>query len=321
MTPVTSTPETATTPIGAIVGATATGKSATSIALAQEFGGEIVNADAMQLYRGMDIGTAKLTPDERHGIPHHQLDVLEVTEEASLASYQRQARADLQAIIDRGNLPLLVGGSGLYVRAALDALDIPPTDPQVRAAWERRAEDEGTEAIYAVLAQRDPRAAASIEPGNTRRIVRALEVIELTGRPFSASLPTRQFVRPTVMIGLRAPREVLDERVAERVDRMWADGLLDEVHRLETLGLRRGRTASTAIGYAQALGQLDGALTEEQAKDETTRATRRLVRRQESWFRPDPRIRWCDATDPQQGLAEAMDHVRDALRDPRQWGA
>ncbi|WP_409485378.1 tRNA (adenosine(37)-N6)-dimethylallyltransferase MiaA [Arsenicicoccus dermatophilus] len=283
-------------PVVAVVGATATGKSDVGVELARRLGGEVVNADAMQLYRGMDVGTAKLTPAERRGIPHHQLDVLDVVDEASVAAYQREARRDLDAVRARGAVPVLVGGSGLYVRAALDLLDIPPTDPVVRARLQQEVAERGLPALVERLRLLDPVAAEHILPTNARRVVRALEVIELTGRPFSAGMPERAHRVPTVMIGLRADRAVLDERLAARVARMWEQGLLDEVQALEAGGLREGRTAARAIGYAQALGQLDGRLDERQAQEETTALTRRLARRQEAWFRPDPRIRWHDTT-------------------------
>lgn len=286
-------------PVVAVVGATATGKSDLGLALAQRWGGEVVNADASQLYRGMDIGTAKLTPQERAGVPHHQLDVLNITQEASVADYQAGARADLAAIRARGRVPVVVGGSGLYVRALLDRLEIPPTDPQVRARWETELERVGVAELHARLTTADPEAAARIEPRNGRRIVRALEVIDLTGRPFSATLPRREYAVPTVQIGLSADREVLAERIAHRVDRMWERGLVEEVRALERRGLRQGRTASRAIGYAQVLAILDGTVTEEAAREDTANATRRLVRRQEAWFGPDPRIAWLphDASD------------------------
>ena len=282
----------------AIVGPTATGKSDLAVALAEKLGGEIVNADAMQLYRGMNIGTAKLTVAQRHGIPHHQLDVLDVTAEASVAAYQQASRGDIAAILARGGVPILVGGSGLYVRAALDHLDIPPTDPAVRARWEERLTSEGVEALYAVLGQRDPVAAARIEPRNGRRIVRALEVIELTGAPFSATLPTRQTVRPTTVIGLTLDRPALDARINARSAAMFAHGLLDEVTFLLTQGLADGRTARTAIGYAQAIACLRGDLTAAQAVADTATLTRKFARRQQSWFGPDPRISWVPADAP-----------------------
>ncbi|HET6668267.1 MAG TPA: tRNA (adenosine(37)-N6)-dimethylallyltransferase MiaA [Intrasporangium sp.] len=283
-------------PIVAVVGPTATGKSGLGLDLAERLEGEVVNADAMQLYRGMDIGTAKLPPEHRRGIPHHQLDLLEVTEEASVAAYQESAREDFAAIRRRGRVPILVGGSGLYVRAALDRLEIPPTDPAVRGRLEAQATDAGAESMYHLLRQRDPAAAAQIQPANLRRIVRALEVIELTGRPFSASMPSREFVAPAVVIGLSVDRSILDQRIDARVQQMWRAGLRHEVESLLPLGLRDGFTASRAIGYAQAISVIDAQSTEPEAIAETGRATRRFARRQESWFRPDPRIRWVEAT-------------------------
>lgn len=304
-------------PIVAVIGPTATGKSDLGVLLASRLDGEVVNADASQLYRGMDIGTAKLTESERQGVPHHQLDVLAVTEEATVAAYQQEARADVATIRSRGRVPVVVGGSGLYVRAALDRLEIPPTDPDVRSRLERRLDVDGAALLHAELAAQDPAAAEAILPNNARRVVRALEVIELTGRPFSATMPTREFLEPTVLLGLRAPREELDERVAERVRRMWRRGLLAEVRHLETLGLRQGRTARRAIGYAQALAEIDGDLTTKEAQEQTTQATRRLVRRQESWFRPDPRIHWLPAGAPDL-LERALDVIEQtsATMDP-----
>ena len=295
-------------PVVAVVGPTATGKSDLGVRLALELGGEVVGADASQLYRGMDVGTAKLTVAERRGVPHHQLDVLGVREEASLAAYQEAARADLAAIRARGRVPVVVGGSGLYVRALLDRLEIPPTDPGVRARWEHELETRGVEALHDELARQDPDAASRIERRNGRRVVRALEVVELTGRPFSATMPTRELVEPTVLLGLRADREVLDRRIGERAARMWSEGLLEEVRRLEAAGLREGRTASRAVGYAQALRQLDGELEEREAVADTAAATRRLARRQQSWFGPDPRVVWLEHDDPDL-LARALDVV------------
>jgi len=285
-------------PVIAVVGPTAGCKSGLALALARRLDGEIVNADAMQLYRGMDIGTAKLSLEERQGIPHHQLDVLDVRQEASVAAYQREARLDVAGIRARGHRPILVGGSGLYVRAALDRLEIPPTDPVVRGRLQDELAQGGIEVMFARLLRADPLAAQAIQPNNDRRVVRALEVIELTGRPFSASLPTREYDVPTITIGLLVPRPELDERIATRVHRMWGAGLLDEVGRLEVAGLREGRTAAKAIGYSQALAHLDGVLTAEQAVEETITTTRRLARRQESWFRPDARIHWLAYDDP-----------------------
>ena len=278
----------------AIVGPTATGKSDLAIALALRLGGEVVGADASQLYRGMDIGTAKVPLDERHGIAHHQLDVLDVTQEASVAAYQRHARDDIDAVLARGALPVVAGGSGLYVRAALDRLEIPPTDAGVRAGLQERLDREGVAALLSELRAADPRAADAIEPNNGRRVVRALEVIALTGRPFSATMPTREFVRPTVLVGLRTDREALDVRVDRRARRMFDAGLVDETRGLVDLGLREGRTASRAVGYAQALAVIDGTTTLEDAVADTALRTRRLVRRQESWFGADPRVTWFD---------------------------
>lgn len=283
----------------AIVGPTASGKSDLALDIAQRLDGEIVNADAMQLYRGMDIGTAKLPVHERRGIAHHQLDVLDVREEASVAAYQREARLDVAGIRSRRHRAILVGGSGLYVRAALDRLEIPPTDPSVRARLEDELAAVGVADMHTRLLKADPVAARAIQPKNERRIVRALEVIELTGRPFSATLPTREYRLPTVTIGLCVPRPTLDERIAARVHQMWDAGLLEEAHRLDAAGLREGRTAAKALGYSQALSHLDGILTAEQAIEDTITATRRFARRQESWFRPDPRVRWLGYADPQ----------------------
>ncbi len=298
-------------PIVAVVGPTATGKSDLALDLAERLGGEVVNADAMQFYRGMDIGTAKLPVAERRGIAHHQLDVLDVTEEASVAGYQAAARADIASIRGRGHRPILVGGSGLYVRAALDRLEIPPTDTVVRARLEAEAEVVGADAMHARLLTLDPRAAAVILPGNRRRVIRALEVIELTGRPFSASMPTREFVSPAVVLGLRVDRDLLVERIDGRVERMWEEGLRHETETLLTHGLRDGVTASRAIGYSQAIAVVDGAIDEAAARSDTAQATRRYARRQESWFRPDPRIVWLDANAPDL-VDQALTAVREA---------
>jgi tRNA dimethylallyltransferase len=281
------------TGVVAVVGPTAAGKSDLAVELALRLGGEIVNADSMQLYRGMDVGTAKLTAAERRGVPHHLLDVWDVTRAASVADYQRLARRAIVEIHERGRVPLLVGGSGLYIRAVVDDLDFPGTDPDVRARLETSLAEVGPAALHARLAERDPVAAASILPSNGRRVVRALEVVEMTGRPFSASMPSYADAEEyATQIGLSVPRPVLDERIAARVDRMWAAGLVDEVRRLEPYGLREGLTASRALGYAQVLRFLAGEWTEERAREETVRATRRFARRQESWFRRDPRVRW-----------------------------
>ncbi|GAA2501215.1 tRNA (adenosine(37)-N6)-dimethylallyltransferase MiaA [Streptomyces thermolineatus] len=281
----------------AVVGPTAAGKSDLGVALARALDGEVINADSMQLYRGMDIGTAKLTLAEREGVPHRLLDVWDVTEAASVAEYQRMARAEIDRLLADGRTPVLVGGSGLYVRAAVDALEFPGTDPRVRARLEAELEEHGSGVLHARLASVDPEAARAILPGNGRRIVRALEVVEITGRPFSASLPGHEAVYDTVQIGVDVARPVLDERIALRVDRMWEAGLVDEVRSLEAAGLREGRTASRALGYQQVLSFLAGECTEEEARAETVRATKRFARRQESWFRRDPRVHWLASAD------------------------
>ncbi|GEK20656.1 tRNA (adenosine(37)-N6)-dimethylallyltransferase MiaA [Cellulomonas xylanilytica] len=280
----------------AVVGPTATGKSDLGLALAHALGGEVVNADAMQLYRGMDIGTAKLTPDEQEGVPHHLLDVLDVHEDASVADYQVRARSALGEIEGRGHRAVAVGGSGLYVRALLDHMEFPGTDAEVRARLEERVEAEGARALHAELAGADPVAAEGIGPRNARRIVRALEVIELTGRPYSASLPQHVYEVPAVQIGLDCDRGVLDARITERVERMWARGLVDEVEHLRAHGL--GRTASRAVGYAEVLAMLRGELSEDEARAAVAAGTRRLARKQMGWFGRDPRVHWLDARDP-----------------------
>jgi tRNA dimethylallyltransferase len=246
----------------------------------------------MQLYRGMDIGTAKLTTEERGGVPHHLLDIWNVTETASVAEYQRLARAEIDRLLGEGRTPVLVGGSGLYVRGAVDNLEFPGTDPAVRAVLEEELALRGSGALHARLAATDPEAARAILPSNGRRIVRALEVIEITGKPFTANLPGHDSVYDTVQIGVDVPRAELDERIATRVDRMWQAGLVDEVRALETQGLREGRTASRALGYQQVLAALAGQCSEGEARAETVRATKRFARRQDSWFRRDPRVHW-----------------------------
>ncbi|WP_433533428.1 tRNA (adenosine(37)-N6)-dimethylallyltransferase MiaA [Micromonospora sp. CA-263727] len=304
---------TAPGPVVAVVGPTAAGKSALSIALAHALGGEVVNADSMQLYRGMEIGTAKITTAERAGVPHHLLDIWEVTEPASVAEYQRLARAAVDDILARGRVPLLVGGSGLYVRAVLEQFEFPGTDPVLRERLEGELAAVGPAPLYARLREADPVAAAGILPGNGRRIVRALEVIELTGGTFTAALPEPTPYYPSVQIGVDLDTALLDERIAVRVNRMWADGLVAETRELVGRGLPEGRTASRALGYQQVLRFLAGELTETEAYDETIRATRRFVRRQRSWFRRDPRVHWLDSADP--GLVEAALRI---LRDAAQ---
>ncbi|MEV4356988.1 tRNA (adenosine(37)-N6)-dimethylallyltransferase MiaA [Nonomuraea sp. NPDC049625] len=275
-------------PVIAVVGPTAAGKSDLAVDIALRLGGECVNADSMQLYRGMDIGTAKLTPAEQRGVPHHLLDVWDVTVTASVAEYQKLARE----VIDSVAVPVLVGGSGLYVRAAIDELEFPGTDPEIRARLECELAERGPAPLHERLRDLDPVAAAAILPSNGRRIVRALEVIEHSGRPFSATMPGYDAVYPSVQIGLEVPRPELDERIALRVERMWRAGLVEEVRGLLGQGLAEGRTASRALGYAQVIRFLEGEWSEEQAIEETVRTTRRFARRQESWFRRDPRVRW-----------------------------
>ena len=291
-------------PVVAVVGPTAVGKSDLALDLTERLGGEVVNTDSMQLYRGMDIGTAKLPPEERRGIPHHLLDVLDVTETATVAEFQRWAREAIADCRSRGVLPVLVGGSALYVRAVLDRFEFPGTDPELRARLEAELADVGPGALHRRLAAQDPEAAERILPSNGRRVVRALEVVELTGRPFSATLPSQEYVDPaTVQVGLDCPRDVLDSRIEERVRRMWDAGLVREVERLEERGLREGLTASRALGYQQVLESLAGRCTEEEAFAATVQGTRRFARRQDSWFRKDPRIRWVRWDDPDRAEA------------------
>ncbi|MGE2836695.1 tRNA (adenosine(37)-N6)-dimethylallyltransferase MiaA [Mycobacterium sp. SMC-4] len=297
----------------ALVGPTGTGKSDLALAVADrlDIPTEVVNADAMQLYRGMDIGTAKLPVDERRGVPHHQLDVLEVTETASVARYQQAAAADVEAVLARGALPVIVGGSMLYVQSLLDDWAFPATEPAVRARWEARLAEDGVAALHAELHRVDPAAAATILPTDGRRIVRALEVVELTGQPFAASAP--QIGEPrwgTVIVGLDWPTEVLDERLARRTDTMFARGLVEEVVALIGRGLRDGVTAARALGYAQVLADLDAGGDGAAAREPTFLGTRRYVRRQRSWFRRDHRITWFDGALPH--LADAVvGHWRD----------
>ncbi len=288
-------------PVVAVVGPTAAGKSDLSLVLARALDGEVVSADSMQLYRGMDIGTAKLTEHERAGVPHHLLDIWPVTQAASVSEYQQLARVAIADIRERGRTPILVGGSGLYVRAAIDNLEFPGTDPDLRASLEAELALVGPARLHARLAAVDPAAAAAILPGNGRRIVRALEVVQLSGRPFSATLPQYESVFPAVQIGLALPRADLDCRVTARVGRMWQLGLVDEVRGLVAAGLRDGRTASRALGYAQVLRYLDGDWTQDEAAAQTVLATRRFVRRQESWFRRDPRVSWLAGDSPDIG--------------------
>lgn len=283
----------------AVVGPTASGKSALGIALAHEFGGEVVNVDSMQLYRGMDIGTAKLPVEEREGVTHHLLDIWDVTKTASVAEYQKLAVATVEEIMARGNVPVLVGGSMLYVQSLIDAWSFPPTDPTVRARYEARLGEIGVDALHAELAEVDPEAASIIEDKDPRRTVRALEVIELTGKPFKASQPPKNAPPRwgTRIVGLRTNAEWLNPRIELRTRMMFEQGLIDETRALVTEGLVRNSTAGRAIGYAQVLAMFDGELTEEQALEQTITGTRRYVRRQRSWFNRDPRTQWLDAAD------------------------
>lgn len=287
----------------AVVGPTASGKSDLALelagilpgALGASGAGEIVSADALQLYRGMDVGTAKTPVSERRGIAHHQIDVLSVRDEASVAAYQKHARADVASIHERGGLAVVAGGSGLYQRALLDVIDFPGTDPLVRARLEAQAQGSaGSRGLHERLASLDPVSADRIDPRNSRRIVRALEVIEVTGRPYSASMPRHEFASPALMVALRRPMDALDERIAVRTRAMMRGGLIEEVRSLIDEGLREAKTASRATGYAQALAVIDGEMTEEEAEESIALATRQLARRQVKWLRPDPRVFWVD---------------------------
>ncbi|MDO4919540.1 tRNA (adenosine(37)-N6)-dimethylallyltransferase MiaA [Kocuria sp.] len=282
-------------PLVAVVGPTGTGKSDLGIALAQRLGGEVVNADALQLYRGLDIGTAKVPPQERGGVPHHLLDVLDIHQEASVAAFQREARRIVREITDRGRVPVLVGGSGLYVRAVVDDIEFPGTDPAVRAAREEQLRERGRGQLLAELAAVDPESAARVK--DDRRLVRALEVHDVTGRPFTSFMPRRRYVVPTVQVGLHMDREVLNDRLANRVDIMLERGWLDEVRELAAVGLRESPTAGKALGYPQLLAVLDGRSTLAQAREETVVATRRFTKRQRTWFGADPRVHWLHAGD------------------------
>ena len=277
-----------------ICGATATGKSDLAVALAEKLGGQIINADSMQLYKGMDIGTAKLSIEERKGIRHHLIDVLSVREEASVAQYQNDARNLIDQLLEQSIPAIVVGGTGLYIKAILDDLNFPDTDPEVREKIARQAEELGVDVMHERLTRLDPAAAAAIPKENVRRVVRALEVIELTGRPYTANLPrvgstkypdARQF-------GLVMERETLHERIDLRVEKMWDKGLVREVRDLMGEGLLEGRTAQAALGYAQIIKFAQGEMTEDEAKEETKRATRQYARRQETWFSRDERITW-----------------------------
>ncbi|WP_174553820.1 tRNA (adenosine(37)-N6)-dimethylallyltransferase MiaA [Rhodococcus marinonascens] len=297
----------------AVVGPTGTGKSDLALDLAVRLGGEIVNIDAMQLYRGMDIGTAKLAPDEWRGIRYHQLDVLDVTQTASVANYQQAAVRDVEAIAVRGAVPVIVGGSMMYVQSLLDEWSFPATDAAVRARWEAVLAARGVAAVHEELSRVDPEAAASILPTDGRRLVRALEVVEITGRPFAASAPRIGEPRwGTRIVGVDRESAELDERIRLRTRLMFERGLVDEVRGLIELGLREGVTAPRAIGYAQVLAWLDGEYDLDEAQERTFIGTRRYVRRQRSWFRRDTRIRWVDGNDPD--LADTTIRILDDRR-------
>lgn len=308
---------TADQPIITIAGATATGKSDLALNLAEHLGGEIINTDSMQFYRGMDIGTAKLPVSQRRGISHHLIDILDVSEEANVQTFQRQAREAIADIRTRGRRPILVGGSGLYVRAATDLMEFPGTDPDARARIESEV-DADRWGRHRHLQELDPAAAEKITPNDSRRIVRALEVIELTGRPFSAQLPDYQAIEPTLHLGLSVERATLHERIAARVGDMWEQGWVEEVRSLLEQGLAEGRTASRAIGYAQIQQYLAGELDRDAAQEQTTIRTRQFARRQDTWFRRDPRTVWIDATagDHEANAAHALDAIADTNDPP-----
>lgn len=283
-----------------ICGATATGKSEIALDIAEQIGAEIINADSMQLYRGMDIGTAKLKFAERRGIPHHLLDVLDVSEDSTVAWFQDRARSVISDIHNRGFHAVIVGGTGLYIKAILDDLNFPDTNPEVRSNLEKLGEEFGANFLFERLQELDPAAALSIDRANTRRVIRALEVIEITGKPFTANLPREDSSRypDALQFGLVMDRESLRERIDLRVDRMWEEGFVDEVDQLINLGLTRGTTAQRALGYAQILQMRQGLLTEDEAKEETKRASRQYARRQETWFSRDQRIHWVATHQP-----------------------
>jgi len=289
-----------TLPLIIICGPTATGKSDLALEIAEKYDGEIINADSMQLYKGMDIGTAKLTEAERGGIPHHLLDILSVNEDASVAAYQVLARRAIEEIQGRNKVAIVVGGTGLYIKSIIDEMNFPETDPELRAKLEGEAELLGAAELYSRLRLLDSEAAAAIEPANTRRIIRALEVIEVTGKPYSANLPSDTSTRfpDALHIGLAMERTSLAPRIEARVHRMFDQGLLGEVEHLIGEGLLDGTTAQRAIGYAQVISLINGELSREQAIEETIVATRQYVRRQETWFKRDQRIQWIGEGEP-----------------------
>ena len=282
----------------AIVGPTAVGKTSLSLEIAEKLSAEIINADAMQIYKGMDIGTAKLALSERRSITHHQIDVLDPEEEANVSAYQKQTREIINDLLNKKVQPMLVGGSGLYVNSVLEDLEFPGTNLEIRAKYEEILEEQGVEVLFEMLTRIDKEAAQNILPNNARKIVRALEVNELTGNNFNAKLPEPSPIFSDVRIALDMPRDLLDTRIAERVHQMFKDGFVEEVKSLEPK-LRKGKTALRALGYSQVLSLLNGEITEQEAITLTINATRKFARRQLSWFRRDPLIHWLDATSPQ----------------------
>jgi tRNA dimethylallyltransferase len=292
-----------------VCGATATGKSDLAIALAQEINAEIVNADSMQIYKGMDIGTAKLSIEQRAGITHHMLDVLDVTQDSTVAWYQEQARAAISDIHARGKNAIVVGGTGLYIKAILDDLNFPDTDPVVRASLELELATVGIDALFKRLEKLDPAAAIAIDRANSRRVIRALEVIAITGKPFTANLPREASSRypDAIQLGLVMNREDLSERIALRVDHMWEIGFVEEVDALIAAGITNGRTAQLALGYSQLIAAKNGVLSQDEAKEDTKRATRQYARRQETWFSRDERIQWISQEQPR--LETALKHL------------
>lgn len=292
-----------------ICGATATGKSNLAVALAQEIDAEIINADSMQLYRGMDIGTAKITFEERHGIPHHLLDLLDVSQDANVAWYQEKARATIAEVHARNKNVIIVGGTGLYIKAILDELNFPDTDPVVRAELELEFATKGIAPLFERLERLDPAAALAIDKANSRRVIRALEVIKITGKPFTANLPREESFRypDAKQFGLVMDRDTLSERISIRVDQMWEKGLVQEAEKLLAAGIMNGTTAQRALGYSQVIAQIEGKVTQEEAKEETKRATRQYARRQETWFSRDERITWIS---PAQN---ALERIRESI--------
>jgi len=292
-----------------ICGATATGKSDLAVALAQDIDAEIINADSMQLYKGMNIGTAKITSEEQKGIPHHLMDLLEVTQDANVAWYQENARAAITEIHGRGKNAIVVGGTGLYIKAILDELNFPDTDPVVRAELELEFATKGIGPLFERLEKLDPAAALAIDKANSRRVIRALEVIKITGKPFTANLPREESSRypHAQQFGLVMDRDALSERISLRVERMWEKGLVAEAEKLMAAGIAQGVTAQRALGYAQVIAQIEGKVTEEEAKEETKRATRQYARRQETWFSRDERITWISPTQ------NALQRIRESI--------